>query len=154
MADPSPRWHLAQFNIATIVHELDSPEMADFVDNLDNINMLGERSPGFVWRHIDDTGASTDTRPFEDQNVLINFTVWEDVDSLWEFAYKTEHVQFLRRRREWFGPVEGYPVTVLWWVPAGTVPTVDEAVVRIELLRDEGPTEMAFTFRERFDPPD
>ena len=154
MADPSPRWHLAQLNIATIRHDLDSPEMADFVDNLDNINMLGERSPGFVWRHMDDTGASTATRPFADANILINFTVWEDVDSLRQFAYKTEHVDFLRRRREWFAPAPGYPVGVMWWIPAGTIPTLDDAVVRIELLRDEGPTPKAFTFRDRFDAPD
>ncbi len=146
-------WHLAQFNIARMKFPVDSAEMADFVNALDPINALGEASEGFVWRHTDDTGSSTNTRIFDDPELLINFTVWESVDALWNYAYKSGHVEFLRRRREWFVPLAGYPVTVLWWTPADTVPTVDEATKRLESLRDNGPTSEAFTFRQRFDPP-
>lgn len=151
--DRATRWHLAQFNIARMRYALDSPEMAEFAAGLDPINALGERSPGFVWRHTDETGSSTSTRIFDDTELLINFTVWESVDALWDYAYRSGHVEFLRRRREWFGPVEGYPSTVLWWIPAGAIPALDEATKRLEHLRDHGPTAEAFTFRERFGPP-
>jgi len=83
----------------------------------------------------------------------LNLSVWHDADSLHAYTYKTDHVDFLRRRRQWFEPVEGLPVTVLWWVPAGNLPTVDEAIAKLNLLAEQGPTPDAFTFRERFEPP-
>ncbi len=147
-------WHLAQFNVAQARFPLDSPEMADFMDNLDRINRLGDASPGAVWRFQDETGGATDTRVDGHPDTLLNLTVWEDADSLFEYVYKTEHVDFLRRRREWFTPVPGKPVVVLWWVPAGTEPTPEEAMERLELLAANGPSPEAFTFRDRFDPPE
>lgn len=153
MADGSNGWHLAQFNIARAKYPMDSEEMAEFVDALDPINGLGEQSEGFVWRHMDDSGASIETRVFDDPQLLLNFTVWDSIDALWQFTYKSDHTAYLRRRREWFEPAEGWPVTVMWWIPAGTVPTLDEAQKRLALLRDHGPTAEAFTFRDRFDPP-
>lgn len=146
-------WHLAQFNIARMKFAIESPQMAAFVEALDPVNALGEASAGFVWRHSDETGSSTNTRIFDDPGLLINFTVWESVEALWDYAYKSGHVDFLRRRRDWFQPVEDYPASVLWWITAGTLPTLDQATKRLERLRDHGPTVEAFTFRERFDPP-
>lgn len=147
-------WHLAQFNIVRMKYPLDSPEMADFRAQLDPLNELGDGSPGFVWRHVDATGSSTSTRVFpDDPDVLINYTVWESVEALHAYTYKTDHVQALRRRRDWFEQVEGLPVLVMWWTPAGDPPTIDEAIRRLEHLRDHGPGPKAFTFRPTFDPP-
>ena len=146
-------WHLAQLNLARIRHPLDDPRMAGFVDNLDRINLLGEESPGFVWRYQDDSGAATDTRAFDDDDVLINLTVWESVDDLRAYVVDSEHVNFLRRRLEWFDRVGDLPVITMWWIPAGTVPTTEEAVERCRHLQDHGPSERAFTFKDRFGPP-
>lgn len=151
--DANGGWHLAQFNIARMRFPIDSAEMAEFVAGLDPINSLGERSPGFVWRHVDDSGASIDTRVFGDEDLLINLTVWESVEALWDYAYRTAHTDFLRRRRDWFEPVGSHPSNVLWWIPAGSIPILEEATGRLERLRDHGPGVEAFTFGDRFDPP-
>ncbi|MDH3707583.1 MAG: DUF3291 domain-containing protein [Acidimicrobiia bacterium] len=146
-------WHLAAFNVAKIRHDLDDPRMADFVDNLELVNALGDNSPGFVWRHQTEAGDSTAERIFDDHDILLNFTIWESVDALHQFTYRSDHTDFLRRRREWFEPLDDWPVLVLWWVPAGDRPSLDEAKARLAQLRDEGPMAEAFTFRERFPPP-
>ena len=147
-------WHLAAFNVAKIRFDLDDPRMADFVDNLEAINQLGDRSPGFVWRHQTEAGDSTAERIFDDHDILMNFTIWESVEALRTYTYKSDHTAFLRRRREWFTPFDDWPVLVLWWVPAGTVPTLAEAKQKLAQLRDDGPTPAAFTFRENHPPPD
>lgn len=142
---------LAQLNIATLKAPLDSPVLADFVANLDRINTLAEQSPGFVWRLKDDTGNATELRPFGDE-VLVNLSVWDAVESLKDFAFRTAHVDVLRRRREWFEPMrEAY--AVLWWIPAGHRPTLHEAAERLALLRTRGAGPEAFTFREVWPPP-
>ena len=146
-------WHVAQLNVAQARYPLESDEMAGFMDNLDRINALGDTSPGFVWRFQDDSGAATETRVDGHPDTLLNLTVWESVDALSAYAYKSEHVEFLRRRREWFEPSGDDPYLVLWWVPAGTTPTPEEAFERLEHLVENGPTDKAFTFRDRFDPP-
>lgn len=147
------RYHVAQYNIARLVAPLDDPRIADFVDNLERINTLGDRSPGFVWRHQTEDGTSTSVRVRGDPLIIINLTVWESIESLFEFTYRSGHVDFYRRRREWFeAPTEAY--LVLWWVPAGHIPTVDEAEARLDYLRAHGPTPHAFTFKRRFPPPD
>ncbi|MEO0492218.1 MAG: DUF3291 domain-containing protein [Actinomycetota bacterium] len=145
-------WQLAQLNIATAKFDNDDPRFADFIDNLDRINTLGDGSPGAVWRYTDDSGAAIETQMWDDPRALLNLTVWEDIESLWNYAYKTEHVEFLRRRTEWF-EVESVATTVLWWVPAGHRPTPEEAVARLDLLREHGPTAEAFSFRQSFEPP-
>lgn len=142
---------LAQLNIGTMLAPIDSPVMKEFVDNLDRINALAERSPGFVWRLKDDDGDATAIRPFGEE-ILVNMSVWKDVESLHEYVYKTAHAEIMRRRKEWFSRMKD-PFTVLWWVPAGHRPTTDEAKQRLDLLRAEGPSPDAFTFREAFDPP-
>jgi len=149
MAD---RWQLAQYNIARLVAPLDSAQLADFVANLDPINQLGDRSPGFVWRHQTAEGNSTSIRVRGDPMILINFSVWEDADSLFEYTYRSGHAEVFRRRREWFDPHDGH-YAVLWWVPAGHEPTVEEAEDRLSYLEKHGPTAEAFTFKQRFPPP-
>lgn len=146
-------WQLAVVNIATILYETDDLRMAGFMDNLDEVNELAERSPGFVYRYQTEAGNATDERIFDDPQMLLNLSVWEDLESIKAYTYKTEHVDFLRRRREWFTPAEGWPVIACWWIPEGHVPGPEEAKERLEHLRDNGPTDKAFTFREVFAPP-
>jgi hypothetical protein len=122
--------------------------MADFVAELPEINALAERSPGFVWRMVDDDGEdSTGLRPDDhDDRLLINCSVWESVQALWDYAYRSDHLRLLARRREWFErATEAHQA--LWWIPVGHRPSTDEAMERIALLRREGPGPLAFTFR-------
>jgi hypothetical protein len=144
-------FELAQLNIATMREPLESPSMADFVANLDRINALAEAAPGFVWRLQDDDGNATGNRPLG-ESVLINLSTWRDIESLSSYVYRTAHADILRRRREWFGRMPDAWV-VVWWVPAGHRPSVQEALERLEWLRAEGPTPKAFTFSSRFGPP-
>ena len=149
---PSPRFHLAQYNLARLVAPLDDRLLADFVANLQPINGLGDRTPGFVWRHQTEDGDSTSVRVRGDPLILINFTVWEDIESLFEFTYRGGHAELYRRRREWFEPPSEAHL-VLWWIPAGHIPTVDEGEERLDYLRAHGPTGGAFNFKQRFPPP-
>lgn len=143
--------HLAQVNIARMRAPLDDPRMAGFTDELDRINALGIAQPGFVWIMADgdEHGGNTDVRFFGDDTLIANITVWEDVDSLLDFVLRTEHVAFLRRRREWFVPMEA-PHQAAWWVPAGHRPDVREAEDRLLHLRAHGPTPHAFTPQHAF----
>ena len=131
-------YRLAQINIAKLKAPLDSPELRDFVDNLDRINALAEGSDGFVWRLKGEGNDATSLRPFGD-DVIVNMSVWRDVEALKDFAYRSGHVEIMRRRREWFTRMaEAY--MVLWWVPAGHEPTLEEAAQRLERVRSQGPT--------------
>ena len=141
-------YHLAQLNIAWMKAPLDAPQMADFVANLERINALAEGSPGYVWRLQDEAGDATTIRPFGDE-VLVNMSVWQDVQSLSDYVYKSAHTEMLKRRREWFERVE-QAHQVLWWVPAGHRPSVFEAAERLAHLREHGATAQAFTFRQVF----
>lgn len=143
--------HLAQLNIGRLRAPMDDPMIDDFRMNLDPINALAEVSPGFVWRLQDDTGNATGIKPFGDDLEIVNLTVWESIDALADFAYRSSHVEFLRRRREFF-EAPSQPILCLWWIPEGTVPTVEEAIARLEHLRAHGPTPTSFTFRHRFEP--
>jgi Domain of unknown function (DUF3291) len=146
-------YQLAQLNIGVIKGPMDSPVMADFAASLERINALAERSSGFVWRLQTDAGDATAIRPFDDENMLVNMSVWRDVASLNRYVYTSAHVELMRRRREWFEPMRA-AFLVLWWVPAGHRPGVDEAIARLHALRANGPTAEAFTFRRAFPPPD
>ena len=147
-------WHLAQLNIGRLLAEVDDPSIADFMDNLDSINALAEASPGFVWRLQTEEGNATAIRAFDgDPLMVLNLSVWQSIESLADFAYRSAHTPFLRRRGEWFERL-GEAYMVLWWIPAGTVPTVDEALARLEQLRAVGPGPEAFTFRRPFPHPD
>jgi hypothetical protein len=146
-----PGHELAQLNIAHMKAPLESPSMADFVTNLDRINALAERAPGFVWRLQTEEGDATALRPLGDDK-LVNMSVWQDVQSLHDYVYRTAHVEIMRRRKEWFDSMrEAY--TVLWWVPAGHRPDVAEAASKLEVLRRLGPTPEAFTFKQPFPSP-
>jgi hypothetical protein len=145
-------YHLAQLNVAVMKAPLDSPPMADFTGNLDRINALAERSPGYVWRLKSDEGNATEYRPLGD-DVLVNLSVWKDVASLSQYVYHTAHVEIMRRRREWFERMSA-AYMVLWWVPAGHTPTVEQAIARLEHLRANGPSRTAFTFAQAYGPPD
>lgn len=125
----------------------------DFRTNLDPVNALAEASPGFVWRLQDDSGNATEIKPFGDELEIINLTVWESIDALADFTYRSGHREFLRRRREFF-EAASQPYLCLWWIPEGTIPTIDDAIARLEHLRANGPTPTAFTFRQRFEPGD
>jgi hypothetical protein len=146
-------YELAQLNIGIIKGPMDSPVMADFAANLQRINALAERSPGFVWRLQTEEGDATAIRPFEDENLLLNMSVWRDVESLNLYVYSSEHVDLMRRRREWFERMD-LPFLVLWWVPMGHRPGIPEAIAKLEALRADGATAEAFTFRQAFPPPD
>jgi Domain of unknown function (DUF3291) len=146
-------YELAQFNIGIIRGPMDSPVMAEFAANLDRINALAERTPGFVWRLQTEQGDATAIRPFADENMLLNMSVWRDVESLNSYVYSSAHVEVMRRRREWFERMND-AFLVLWWVPKSHRPSVAEAIAKLEMLRSKGPTPEAFTFRKAFPPPD
>ena len=146
-------WELAQLNIGIIKGSMDSPVMAGFAANLERINAVAEQSPGFVWRLQTEEGDATAIRHFEDPNLLVNMSTWRDVESLNRYVYSSAHVEIMRRRREWFERMD-QAFLVLWWVPPGHRPSVDEAVARLQLLRTRGPTAEAFNFRSAFPAPD
>jgi hypothetical protein len=151
-SDVGSTHHLAVFNIGRPTAPLDSAQLQAFMDGLDPINALAERAPGFVWRYTaEGTNNATAVRPFDD-DVIVNFGVWDSREHLWDFVYRSEHLDFLRRRREWFQHM-AEPFLVLWWVPAGHVPSIAEALDKLDQLRREGPGPAAFTFRQPFDPP-
>jgi hypothetical protein len=146
-------YQLAQFNIGRMAGPLDGPVMADFVAGLPAINALAEATPGFVWRLTDERGENaTGLRPL-DPDIIVNMSVWESVEALRGFTYRTRHLEFMRRRREWFTSF-GSSFLVLWWVPAGHIPTIEEALDRLARLDKDGPGPEAFTFREPYPAPD
>ncbi|WP_306365654.1 DUF3291 domain-containing protein [Nocardia sp. CC227C] len=141
--------HLAQLNLAILEYPLDDPRMVDFTSNLEPINALAESSPGFVWRLVDDSGKDATTmRPFGD-DVIINLSVWESREALWDYVYRSGHLEFLRRRGDWFKRPR-QDMIVLWWIPAGHTPTLEEAVERLTMLRSNGPSPRAFSLRENY----
>jgi len=146
------KYELAQLNIAALKAPLDSPLLADFVANLDRINAVAEGSAGFVWRLQTTEGDATALRPLGD-DTLVNMSVWKDVGSLRNYVYRSAHVEVMRRRKEWFEHTSAAFV-VLWWVPKGHRPSIQEALSKLELLRSGGPSEEAFTFRQAYPSPD
>jgi hypothetical protein len=134
--------HLAQFNVARIRFALDDPRMKEFADNVARVNGLAEQIEGFVWRLKDESGHAMNMRVYDDERILPNLTVWENAAALDRFVWKTVHGRFYGRREEWFEPIEG-PL-VLWWVPAGHRPPLEEGVARLDRLRTHGSSEDAF----------
>jgi Domain of unknown function (DUF3291) len=144
------RYHVAQVNIGKVRAPVEDPIMAEFRKNLDAINALADKSPGFIWRLQTTAGNATYFRPYEhDDRILMNMSVWKNVESLRHFVYRTAHAEFLRRRHEWFEKFVGIH-TALWWVPIGHLPSIDEATKRLAHLEKYGPTEFAFTFKQTF----
>ena len=134
--------HLVQLNIATLQHPLDDARIAEFVNALPIVNEAGEQSPGYVWRLQSDGGDATDIRVFDDPLMIVNLTAWESLDALKAFAYRGIHREFFRRRAEWFVP--GSTRTALWWTPAGSLPTTDDAKRRLEFIDVFGASPYAF----------
>ena len=145
-------YHVAQVNIGRIRFPLDDPRMAGFMTRLDDINALADQSRGFVWRLQTSAGNATYFRPYDDDRVLMNMSVWETIENLKHYVYRTAHAEFLRHREEWFERFSS-SYLALWWVPAGHRPGIDEAKKRVAHLDAHGPTQFAFTFKSVF-PPD
>ncbi|MGB5329674.1 MAG: DUF3291 domain-containing protein [Gammaproteobacteria bacterium] len=141
-------YHLAQLNIAKMKFAIDAPELADFVARLEDINALADESPGFVWRLQTEDGDATAIDHFGPDS-LVNMSVWTDVESLHNYVYRSAHNEVMALRKQWFDRMlEVY--SVLWWIPAGTVPTIAQADERLQCLRQKGPTAEAFTFKQIF----
>lgn len=145
------KYHIAQINIAKAKADMESELMQGFVNRLDEINSLADQSPGFIWRLQSEDGDATSIQVFDDPLILINMSVWHDIESLRNFVYKSFHVELIRDRDAWFNKMTQYH-QALWWVPAGHIPTEQEAKDRLELLQDSGPNPKAFTFARTFEP--
>lgn len=145
-------YHLAQINIARMLAPIEDPIMADFVAQLPTINALAEQSPGFVWRLQSESGDATSIKVYEDDMIIINLTVWESVDTLREFVYKSNHFGVLRDRKRWFEMFKGSYYAV-WWVPAGHLPSTEEGKERLEYLREHAESPFAFSFKNIFPQP-
>ena len=144
------KFHIAQMNTGRILAPLDDPIMHGFMSRLDDLNALADRSPGFVWRLQTEAGNATYFRPWEhDDRLLLNMSVWETIEALKDYVYKTAHAEIMRHRAEWFEKFRGEFI-VLWWVPVGHRPSIDEAKKRIAHLNQYGPTEFAFNFKVTF----
>jgi len=147
------KYHLAQVNIGRILGPMDGPVMKGFADQLDEINSLADGFEGFIWRLQSDEGDATSYRPFPDDDMmLINMSVWESVDALFEYTYKSDHVKVMCDRAKWFEPLKEMHM-VLWWIPEGHIPTEQEAIEKLTILQKNGPSEEAFTFKEHFPQP-
>ncbi len=148
-------YQLAQANVAYAIAPADDPRLADFVARLDEINQLADRSPGFVWRYLTDS-RDTAQREFTDPLVLFNMSVWESIEALHTYTYRTAHAEVYAARKRWFvdsKAVVGGHAFAMWWIPRGERPTVADAKDRLAAITANGPSERAFTFKQRFPPP-
>ncbi|MEU5774669.1 DUF3291 domain-containing protein [Streptomyces venezuelae] len=149
MTSAAPAAHLAELNLAKLRHPLDDPRIEPFVELLNPVNAAADGAPGFVWRLVEEGAPDATAMRPAGENVIVTMSVWETPEALWEFTYRSGHLEVMRRRREWFDRhVEAY--LVLWWVPAGHIPTVDEALERLADLRANGPSPRAFTFASTY----
>ncbi|EGG94855.1 hypothetical protein IMCC1989_2209 [gamma proteobacterium IMCC1989] len=146
------QYQLAQLNIAKLSHPIDSPELADFVANLDRINALAEESDGFVWRHTTEVGDTLEKELFG-EDYIVNMSVWDNNESLHHYVYFTAHVEIMSRKKEWFEKVSESHM-VQWWVSAGHKPSLQEAKDKLDQLRENGSTPLAFTFKKAFASPE
>ena len=142
-------YHIAQVNIARMVAPIDSEEMSGFVARLDEINAVADAAEGFVWRLQTEEGDATDIRIFDDDMIIINMSVWESIEALHNYVYQSEHAQLIKRRKDWFHKLS-VPHMVMWWVPAGHIPTPEEAIAKLDLLNEHGTTPFAFNFSNAF----
>ena len=147
-----PNYHIAQINIARMLAPIDDPIMAEFVAQLPPINALADQSPGFVWRLQSENGDATSIKVYDDDFVIVNLTVWESVEALREYVYKSAHRGVLRDRKRWFQKFDG-PYYALWWIPAGHIPSAEEGKQRLEHLREHGDSAYAFSFKNIFSKP-
>lgn len=143
-------FQIAEINIARMKGvDINDPMMKEFVENLDTVNAIAEKSEGFVWRLKDENNNATNFNPYNDERVIINVSVWQSIETLEKFMYHTFHSEFLRRRKEWF-QTYGKVHTALWWVPSGQYPTMQEAVNKLAYLQQNGPSKIVFDLRNIF----
>jgi hypothetical protein len=137
--------HIAELNIGRLKHPIDDPRMADFVDNLARVNAMADRMPGFVWRLVGDgsNGGALELRPFPDPMMAVNMSVWETVEQLEQYVWKTVHQRFYNRKAEWFEKMSKH-YFVMWLVEEGHIPTLDEAKERLAHLETHGNSDHAF----------
>jgi heme-degrading monooxygenase HmoA len=148
-------YQLAQANVAYALAPADDPRLADYIVRLDEMNQIADRSPGFVWRYLTDSRDPAQ-REFDDPHVLFNMSVWESIDALHAYTYRTAHAEVYAARRRWFSDVKavvGGHALAMWWVRTGERPTVADAKERLAAIVANGPSERAFTFKQRFAPP-
>ena len=146
-------YQLAQINIAKMKGEdINAPIMKDFVENIDRINQLAEASPGFVWRLKDEEDNALSINPFPDNSLLINVSVWTDVEHLKQYVYQSMHAEIMQRKREWFHHFKGFHYA-LWWTKAGEYPSAEEAAKKLSQLQAKGPNQEVFTFNTAYPPP-
>lgn len=148
-------FHLAQINVGQLRADKTDPLVKPFMDLIPVINAHAEAAPGFIWRLKDGEGeasGATNIELYEDERIIVNVSVWDSIEALFEFTYASDHIAPFRRRGEWFERTDEAHMA-LWWVPAGTVPTPEAARERLEHLRQHGPTAHAFTFKQRFPAP-
>ncbi len=146
-------FYLAQYNIAYALYPLDDERMHGFMSRLDEINALAEAAPGFVWRLKSDSGNATDIQLYDDPKVVVNMSVWQDADTLFEYTYHSDHVKVFADRYQWFERRPHEAHLALWWHPADQTPSGEEGKKRLAYLQEHGPSDYAFTLKRRFEKP-
>jgi len=147
------KFQIAEINIARMKGvNINDPVMKEFVDNLERVNALAENSEGFVWRLKDESDNATHLNPYDDEQIIVNLSVWESIEALETYVYKSFHVEIFKRRREWFQTF-GKVYMAMWWIPEGQFPTLEEAVEKLDYLQKNGASELAFDFKKRYLPP-
>jgi hypothetical protein len=146
-------YQIAQINIARMKGvDINDPLMKEFVDNLDIVNAIAEKSEGFIWRLKEENNNATSLNPYNDEQIIINISVWESIETLEKFMYHTFHSDFLKRRKEWFQSF-GSAHTAMWWIPCGQFPSMQTAVDKLDHLQKNGASEFVFDFRNKFPTP-
>jgi hypothetical protein len=147
------KYHIAEINIAKMKGvDINDPIMKEFVDNLNNVNEIAEKSVGFVWRLKDENNNATSINPYNDEQIIINVSVWNSIETLENFMYRTFHSDFLKRRKEWFQSF-GTAHTAMWWIPEGQTPNLQEAVEKLDYLQMNGASAFSFDLRNKFPAP-
>ena len=145
-------YHLAQINIARLIAPIDDPKISQFVAELEPINALADQAPGFLWRLQSESGNATDITYNDDPFIIVNMSVWESIEALRNFAYKSDHARVFRNRAKWFEKMSK-PNYCLWWIRASHIPTVAEGRERLEHYQLNGATPYSFWFTQQFPQP-
>ncbi|MBD8514048.1 DUF3291 domain-containing protein [Photobacterium sp. CAU 1568] len=145
------KYHLAQFSISLARYSFSDEKMQGFVSRLTEINELADKSQGFIWRLKSDDGNSTSFRGYSDPNIYLNLSVWDSIENLREFVFKSNHVELFRKGKTWFHNLNG-PITALWWIKEGEIPTIEDGISRLESIKNLGPTSWAFNFKTNYSP--